>query len=114
MDDRSATEQQLADGPWCDVELRGISWVEEGRDLALTLRFPPSASAERRDKLMRAHWVTELTATLSLAKKTGGYPLTWDVEFEQSLTDEWLVRFDFGGVGELRFRCTSFELFPCP
>jgi len=114
MMDRSRIEQQLADTPWCDVELRGVEWIDEGRGVVLTLRLPPSESEKQRDRVLRARWVTELTTTLSFAKRTCGHPLTWDVEFERDSTGEWLVRFDFGSVGELGFRCGDIELLSAP
>jgi hypothetical protein len=92
------------------VELRGISWADEGRDLVLALRLSPSERNESRDRLLVAHWVTEFTARLSLAEKTGGYLLTWDVAFDCDSTGEWEIRFDFASAGELSFRCSGVEL----
>lgn len=107
----NATEElKFAATPWCDVELRAMSWVEGGRDLLLSLRLPPSEPEDRRNRLLRAHWATGLKANLSFVEKSGGYPLTWDVKFERIASKGWVVHFDFGGAGELSFRCVDLEL----
>jgi hypothetical protein len=103
-------ERQIADIPWCDVELRGIAWVENGRDLVLSLRLPPSEPEARRERLLRASWVRSFCMDLSFAETSGGCPVTWDVTIERTMPNEWSVRFDFGRVGELSFRCVELEL----
>ncbi len=100
----------IANVPWCDVELRAMSWIEGGRDLLLSLRLPPSEPEDRRHRLLRARWVTSLRADFSFADKSGGCPLTWDVTFERIASKELFVHFDFGGIGGLSFRCVDFEL----
>jgi hypothetical protein len=112
MMNHSQIEQQLADRQWTDVELRGLEWVDDGRGLALKLRLPPNELDTERDRVLHADWVTELATTFSYPRKTGGYPLTWDVAFERDTTGEWLVRFDFGSVGKLDFRCVDLALRP--
>jgi hypothetical protein len=108
--DVPSVEQQLAEITWCDVELRGISWADEGRDLILALRLPPSKRNELRERVLIAHWATQFTARLSFAERTGGYLLTWDAAFDRDSSGQWAVSFDFGSAGELSFRCSGFEL----
>ena len=101
--------EQLTALPWCDVELRGITWAEGGRELRLEL-WPPSSgcgTGETPHHLLCARWARGIRIDLHQAREAGGYLFTWDVLFEQDPLGEWSVHFDFGSAGSLSFKCTD-------
>jgi hypothetical protein len=106
----SSETLSVAGTPWCDVEPRSLSWSEGGQDLVLSLRLPASLSDKDRDLVLRACWARDLRVSLAFAENANGYPVTWDVVFEHVTRTEWFVRFEFGSLGDLSFRCTSLEL----
>ena len=103
------SKEQLAELSWCDVELRGITWIEGGRDLQFELQPPSSGrgTSEKSRRTLCARWVRGLRVDLHQAEDAGGYPLTWDVVFEQERPGVWSVQFDFGSAGSVSFKCSE-------
>ena len=103
----SSTEEELRKTPWGDVQLLGLSWIEEARDLAFRVLLP--GAEPDRDQLLVCRWVHGLVVNLKFGLGQGGYPLTWDTSFSREANGTWLVHFDFAHTGEVRLRCNEIE-----
>lgn len=108
------TDHIFSESNWCDVTLLGLRWIEDGRDLELTLDVPVWKH-ERRVRTMCCRWAHEVHIDLSFDRKVGdipvgGCPFTWDVTAERTPNGGWSMLFDFASVGEIRFKCSEIEL----
>ena len=111
----SATDDEwdASDACWSDAELLAMSWVNEGRDLELRLRMGVGSGDVRQvERTLVCGWVSELQVDLRFPEGHGGYPLTWETTFEEGEHGDRKVVFDFGGRGEIRFKCSDVSLIP--
>lgn len=95
---------------WCDCELEGIAWAEEGRDLLLTVRVqtPPNTNGIRR--VMRCCWADQIKINLIQRAGRAGQPLSWDA-FVHDLPDGRVsLHFDFASMGDVRLCCNEIEV----
>ncbi|RLB46345.1 MAG: hypothetical protein DRJ42_27865 [Deltaproteobacteria bacterium] len=102
-------ESEIPKQPWSDVCLRGLSWTNEGRDLALAVRFPGSGPSSRRDMTLHCRWASNLHVALTFKENQGGFPLTWDVIFDRADCG-WKIELDFAGAGRIVLSCSEMEL----
>ena len=91
---------------WEDVSLRGISWIEEGRDMALHVLLPPND----RSATLYCRWARSVSLGLRLPPDAMGYALTTSGSVVLVDADTWRVSLGFGSAGELSLECSSVEL----
>jgi len=106
----STSEVDITTIAWCDVELHGLAWVEDGRDVIFRVREPGS----ERDRLVVCRWAEGLVVNLVFPPGQGGRPLTWDATFARGSDGSWSVALDFAHSGEIRLKCSEVELLPSP
>lgn len=106
----STIEKALAEVSWCDLQLLGFAWIEDGRDLQLSLLHAGSGPYSSRTRSLICRWTSNLRVDLAYTESMGGYPLSWDVEFERTSQGGWKVFFDFAGTGGISFRCSELRL----
>jgi hypothetical protein len=97
-------ESELEVMGWCDVNLLGISWLNDGRDLALHLRF-----AKGVERHLHCLWAHGVRIDLTTAEDCLGEALTWDTTFERNALG-WKVMFDFASTGTIALMCTGLKL----
>jgi hypothetical protein len=97
-------ESELKAMGWCDVNLLGISWLNDGRDLALHFEF--GNGVERR---LQCLWAAGVRVDLTNAEDCGGQALTWDATFERN-GHGWKVMFDFASTGTISLTCANLKL----
>ncbi len=102
-------DQHLSETQWCDALLRGLRWVSDGRDLELHVELGSMTSSGPAEVILSAEWVSELRIEVSFGPNRGGYPMTWDTSFTRD-SQQWRVRLDFGGLGEMSFRCNELKI----
>lgn len=85
-----------------DVILQSIEWINDGRDIELTVSIPPPQSPLYR---LRFHWVTRLRMTIDNAQ-CGGLLMTFDNEYAR-FQDGWFVNYNFASAGEISFNCND-------
>lgn len=103
-------EDQIAGMNWCDVRLGGISWIEDGRDIVLSLLVPPT---DREIRLV-CRWARGLRIALEFKMDTMGGSLSWDGEVKRGADGTWDLRFDFAETGSLSLVCEGLEIFEFP
>lgn len=108
---KSSVREIITETPWGDVQLHGLFWMAEGRDVAFRVQLPGKESEP--DRLLVCRWAQELVVNLAFGVGTGGYPLTWDVTFTHEPDDTLFILFDFAHKGEVRLRCNEIELRTC-
>lgn len=91
---------------WCDVSLRAIDWIEDGRDIVLHFLVPPADTAVT----LTCRWVHGLQTTLAFPEKTAGYPLSWEGSVRSREDGTWDVSFDFASTGGLSLVCQQVEV----
>lgn len=95
----------VSNSSWCDANLTGISWGNDGRDLILTW--------DRSNKpigTLTCTWAHALKVDITMGVNEGGYPLTWDAEITQVSKSEWSLIFDFASQGIIKLKCTEIFL----
>ena len=107
------SEQIIRNTPWGDVELHGVSWAQDGRDIILHLRLP-GRETTARDRSLACRWAHGLAMQLTFPQGRGGFPLTWDAAFTRLADGTLAVRFDFADSGELRLTCNELEFLGGP
>lgn len=95
----------VAKSEWCDADLTGIIWIDNGRDLVLKWNTTNNSS-----RSLTCSWVSAIKIELISADNEGGYPLIWDAQFNQLPTGEWKLCFDFGSRGVIRLKCNEISL----
>lgn len=98
--------------PRCDVELHGLAWIEDGRDVVFHVRLPGIGPIADRDRWIVCRWTEGLMVSLVYAGGRGGHPLTWDSTIEREADGTWSLQFDFAGAGEVRLRCAEVSISP--
>jgi hypothetical protein len=88
---------------WCDVYLLGISWLSDGRDLALHLQF--AQGVERR---LQCLWASGVRLDLKYPEGCGGRALTWDAAFKRNGLG-WEVTLDFASLGAIELTCANLK-----
>jgi hypothetical protein len=96
--------------PRSDVEVHGLSWVEDGRDLALRVQLPGLEPKLSREHLILFRWTEALSINLAFPKGRGGFPFTWDSSFERAPDGTWVVSLDFAHAGALSLICAEIEV----
>jgi len=99
---------------WSDVELRGVAWVEEGRDVVFRVRLPGTGPAPERERIVICRWAEGLVLNVTIPSGVGGPPLTWNATFARRDDDRWSVNFDFAHAGEIRLTCAEVDVQPAP
>lgn len=102
----STIDERVARLNLCDLSLRDISWIEDGRDVVLTFLAPPN-DAELR---FVCRWARGFRATIELDPDSGGFALSWDGELSRAEDGSWNVAFDFAGAGRLSLGCQELEI----
>lgn len=102
-------ETKILEQQWGDVCLRRIAWTNEGRDLALAVRFPGSDTSAAQDKTLHCCWASNLEVEFTFKENEGGMPLTWDGTFERS-EGGWKIELRFAGSGRIGVRCSEMKL----
>ncbi len=84
---------------WCDSQLMGHLWRNDGKDLWLDVVH----GAGRRG-VIKCTWAAELELAITYRANQGGPVLAWEVEFVRE-DRRWSVRWDFGSNGTMSFTC---------
>ena len=90
---------------WCDAELLGIAWGNEGRDLIIKWK-------KHRNSIetLTCTWVHSITFNLQTSENEGGYPLTYEAKINEGEVNGWQVLFDFANRGLIEFKCNDLTL----
>ena len=99
-------EDQIARMSKSDLSLCGIAWINEGRDIVLSLLLPP---LDRKVRLV-CRWASDLKVLLDFPVDAGSYPLSWDAELSRQENGCWNIMFDFASKGSISLTCTELLL----
>jgi hypothetical protein len=113
MMSRNLSEEIIRNTPWGDVELCGVFWTEDGRDVILHVRLP-GRETPVRNRSLACRWAHGLLVQLAFPEGRGGFPLTWDATFTWRADGTLAVRLDFADSGELRLICNELEFVESP
>jgi hypothetical protein len=97
------TGREVAERPWCDVNLTEILWVNDGRDFVLKWNLHNNQRG-----ILKCSWVHSIVINLVTSENEGGFLLTFDAKFQQQ-PQGWEVEFNFASKGAIVFNCN--ELF---
>lgn len=95
---------------WCDLYLEGVAWTEDGRDLVFRLLLHAHGMGSRRRRVLVCRWSESVAIRLAMRSGHGGYPLTWNAEFDRLPDGRCAISFDFAGDGEVRLVCVDVEV----
>jgi hypothetical protein len=104
-------EEDVQRAPWCDVELEGLSWTNEGRDMAFAIRFPDIVAVPSPRMTLHCRLASGLCVNITRRENVGGRLLTWTTMFERTDVG-WAVTFDFAADGRISLQCSEIELVP--
>lgn len=88
--------------PWSDASLIGLKWSNEGRNLIFNWMDGKNNSCT-----LTCTWACAIKIDICTAKNEGGYPLTWDIEFKQLVSEGWEMTIDFGNNGVIEVECND-------
>ena len=103
-------DQDVRNMGWCDAELEGWAWINDGRDVVLNFRFLSDGGSETQVKQLHCRWARALRVNLLLGEDRGGMPTTWDARFSTMSDGSVDVLIDFAGVGTISLLCSELEL----
>jgi len=95
---------------WCDAELRGVAWVEDGRDVVFRVGLAGPEPAPDRERLVVCRWAEGLVLNVTMPSGHGGQPMTWDATFHRRDDDRWSVVIDFAHRGKIRLTCSEVDI----
>ena len=95
------SEQSLEKFRLCDASLRGLAWLEDGRDLQLNLRLGNGDLA-----MLICQWASHVRIDLQFAPDHGGMPLSYDCQFVKK-GDRWEMTFGFPPQGRIELFCND-------
>ncbi|MFH5803246.1 hypothetical protein [Alienimonas sp. DA493] len=94
--------EQFNSYPLCDAVLDSITWINDGRDVSIGLRFAAGSAV-----LFRFEWVDQLRIELTQNERQASQPLSWDCAAENIENGRKRISLDFSSQGSMSFRCNT-------